>query len=425
MNSNLRAKELANHKFIKVAHAEKYQTPGVYRGNNEPFHLICPIGHDYHVRPASFMKGVRCRACNGQCPIQAEKKFRNKVSKGKFLMLSDYIKARTPVDIQCKNGHITSVTPNYFTSTRGGKCKVCSGKCSAAAKEKFTRAMVHKTGWTQLTPYKDTQTKIHVRCPAKHNLEMLPSQLIRDAVCVKCLGRTHDVASAIFYKEAKKRKYALDGEYVDNHTKINAYCPNGHKVKIKPARFLKGHGCRICAGQSTEESWERFCKTAPVVGYKIWQRTPVNSITKVAMTCPVGHKISMKSAAFMSGVRCGECHPGGFNAKRSACVYLLVSDCQQYVKCGVSNVPDSRISVLDETTPFDFVEIYRFQFKTGRAAMDVEIIVKRLFRGLRVFSNIPKPDKFDGHSEWFYMGVADVVGIKKLCVANFGIQVAN
>ncbi|MCP4614768.1 MAG: GIY-YIG nuclease family protein [Planctomycetes bacterium] len=316
--------------------------------------------------------------------------------------------------MRCPNGHEIEVSPNGFLS-RGLGCKRCSGRCPDAAEEKVLRAIAEQ-GYELVTPYVDSQTKVAVKCKNGHALLLLPSQITRKQNCIQCLGRTLEQASEKFSNNLKERGWESLGQYVNNNTPVEVRCNKGHEIPVIPVQFNKGVGCKVCAGQCPETSEKEFLALAEKLRYQV-SGEYVNNHTNVRMLCPVGHTISMRPGNFKSGKRCGECHPGGYDPEKNGYLYILKSECSNYIKVGISNVPESRLSSLEHTTPFSFSIINVYRFESGHDASDVELEVKSRYSAHCAFP--AENPTFDGYTEWYQHSDSQILTeIHSLCMGK-------
>ena len=120
----------AKEQFIELLVKEGYELISEYKNVTTKVKLRCPEGHEYSsTTPSNFKSGRRCPVCAGQCPIQAEKEFKELLTKEGYELLGEYKGALKKVKIRCNNGHeYSSTTPNSFK--KGHRCPVCAGHIS-------------------------------------------------------------------------------------------------------------------------------------------------------------------------------------------------------------------------------------------------------------------------------------------------------
>lgn len=89
-------------------------------------------------------------------------------------------------------------------------------------------------------------------------------------------------------------------------------CSCGNEKAVKSLdNFQKEAKCRKCSSnpiRNREEDLEAFIKLAQQDGYKLDPKDYVNSIRKINIECPEGHKYSVTYRTFvMRGQRCKKC----------------------------------------------------------------------------------------------------------------------
>ena len=64
--------------------------------------------------------------------------------------------------------------------------------------------------------------------------------------CSKCVGTNTEQAKTNFTNLASERGFNIIGEYINNSTKVEMICNNGHRINILPRNFTSGQGCISC-----------------------------------------------------------------------------------------------------------------------------------------------------------------------------------
>lgn len=113
------------------------------------------------------------------------------------------------------------------------------------------------------------------------------------------------------YEEVKKlfseKKYKLISKtYENNHSHVEAVCPNGHQFKITVANFKRNKGCAICSHR------KHLSQTEAVSYFKEKKYTLIseytNNHTPVKTKCPEGHLYEVRLKDFKKGYRCPQCN---------------------------------------------------------------------------------------------------------------------
>ena len=169
--------------FKELVESVGYELLSEYKGSLKKIDLRCDKGHEYKVRPNSFKSGCRCPICSGNCPIQAEKEFKELVEQEGYKLISEYIDTKTKVKIKCNKGHEYKVIPNDFKN--GNRCPICPSKYSIQAKEQFL-GLIESEGYELIDEYKGSHIKVDLRCDKGHGYKVKPSEFKRGSRCPIC-----------------------------------------------------------------------------------------------------------------------------------------------------------------------------------------------------------------------------------------------
>lgn len=122
--------------------------------------------------------------------------------------------------------------------------------------------------------------------------------------------------------------YVLQSDaYINNRTKLQTICPNGHEWWSTWDSIGQGKRCRQCylvgvekavatkkttrkskpREQHRAEMYEKFRLALKTEGYTIDTDHYINNRTKVPLFCPRGHEWSASWNQFDSGKRCKQC----------------------------------------------------------------------------------------------------------------------
>ncbi|KFZ25660.1 MAG: hypothetical protein KQ78_02153 [Candidatus Izimaplasma bacterium HR2] len=113
--------------------------------------------------------------------------FKELVESVGYALLSDYKNSQTKVKIRCNKGHEYSCsTPNNFK--KGSRCPICAGKCPIQAKENFIQTLDQEE-YELLSEYKNTKTKIKIKCNYGHEYKVMPSKFKSGQRCPICFER--------------------------------------------------------------------------------------------------------------------------------------------------------------------------------------------------------------------------------------------
>jgi len=171
----------------------------------------------------------------------------------------------------------------------------------------YIRKYAKSFGYTLLsTKYVNARTKLKFMCPKGHVFLMTWSCFQQGQRCSKgsCGKR---ITIEHIRKYAKSFGYKLlSTKYVNNNTKMEFMCPEGHVFWMRWSCFLQGRRCSksSCRKRITIEHIRKYAKS---FGYTLLSTKYVNTSTKLKFMCPKGHKFRMRWSCFLQGRRCPEC----------------------------------------------------------------------------------------------------------------------
>ncbi len=200
--------------------------------------------------------------------------------------------------------------------------------------------------------------------------------------------------------------YNMD-TYVTRDLKMEIICPEHGVFLQSPEKHLAGRTCPYCSGHARVTS-EVFLKRASEVHANryTYDTEDVKDIDKtgietfVRINCDDHGWFRQKVNNHLNGSGCRACAEYGFNTKKPASLYVLLSDCGSVVKVGITNRAVSvRLKEINKKSPFVFYVVDEFKFKTGKPALDIETSVLNIFK-----NNMGSvAEIFSGSTESFYI----------------------
>ena len=234
--------------FKHLVEHEGYELLSKYINSYIKVKIRCDKGHEYNVTPNSFKNGSRCPKCPSKYTIQAKKQFKELVDQEGYELLSDYKNTITKVKLKCPEGHEYSVKPIKFKS--GRRCPKCSGKCSEYAKEQFIQTL-DQEGYELLSGYIDMKTKVVLLCSNGHIVTSRPDHFKRGVRCPKCTGLCPIQAKEQFIQTLDQEGYKLLSDYNGIMYNVMLLCPNGHEWEVTPNNFKTHYRrCSHCSGST-------------------------------------------------------------------------------------------------------------------------------------------------------------------------------
>ena len=297
---------------------------------------------------------------------------KNSIESAGWVLHEPYINARTKMRVTCDNGHKTFITWDSWQS--GSRCKCCAGQY---IDPQIARDLITIEGWILHDEYKNAITPMAVTCPNGHNLDIKWLNWRRGIRCKYCAGQvvTHDFVQQAF----ELKGYTLLSKYVNSSTKLDIICPKGHRYTITWSSFNGGSGCNVCAGKYVYPSDVKDAFTSE--GY-ILHSEYTGCKTKMLFTCPKGHNHSITWNDWQRGSRCVYCSKTGFNPDKSASLYYLRFDIGStpYYKIGITN-RTIKERYIDEPLPYTILKEDRYLLGSY-AKQDEAAILKKHKRHL-------------------------------------------
>jgi len=291
---------------------EKLKTVILERGGNllsdyvkgkEKVTIQCENGHEFMMPPSDVKSGCWCPKCSGRCPIQAEEKLKTVILERGGILLSDYVKNNEKVTIQCENNHKFEMIPNNVKS--GQWCPKCSGHCPIQAEERLNTVILERGG-TLLSDYVKNNEKVTIQCENGHEFKITPSSVKSGCWCPKCSGKCPIQAEERLKAVILERGGTLLSDYVKNNEKVTIQCEKGHKFDMTPNSVKRGQWCPKCSGKCPIQAEERL-KTVILERGGTLLSNYVKSLEKVTIQCENDHEFKMAPSSVKSGQWCPKC----------------------------------------------------------------------------------------------------------------------
>lgn len=175
---------------------------------------------------------------------------RNEIEKEGYTLLSkSYKNSREKLDVRCPEGHVYRVNWNNFKT--GKRCPKCANKKKGQyhkLKIENINNELNKLDHLLLSEeYKDSNTKLKIKCPNGHVFEMSYSNFKTGCRCPECYNENRQIKKE---EIIKKLSFVDDIKEINNEIYVACkYCGKYHKPKRKRLlsriRFING-----------QEEWE-------------------------------------------------------------------------------------------------------------------------------------------------------------------------
>lgn len=224
----------------------------LWLGNSKPHRVICANGHLCTPRPASLQQGRGpCRTCSGTDPKAAEATFRARVEEvGGTVLEPVWLGVGEPHLVRCAEGHDCTPRPTHVRMGHG-LCKTCAGQDTRVAEARF-RKFVDELGGTVIGPWKNTHTRVRVRCRTGHGCSPLPYLVFaRGRICRTCARRDPEASWAAFHARVEELGgTVLEPTWKGALSPHKIRCSEGHESTPRPGDVGQGQGiCFKCRGR--------------------------------------------------------------------------------------------------------------------------------------------------------------------------------
>ena len=165
-----------------------------------------------------------------------------------FVLLGDYVNAKTKIDMLCPNGHGVSIAPSNFKKGRG--CSVCSKKGFEYGREAFIDAATNK-GFVVTGGYSGANSQVEVICPNGHKTTINPQSIKKGLLsCRVCSKNDPDSAEKSLIEMVESLGFELISGYRGANRDVLMRCVSGHDFLMTPKNFKAGQRCPVCKGKN-------------------------------------------------------------------------------------------------------------------------------------------------------------------------------
>lgn len=251
--------------------------------------------------------------------------------------------------------------------------------------------------------YSGSKSKLAIHCPDHGFFLKTPNKHLNGQGCPSCSGLTR-YNNKSFVKSARLVHGDVycynETDYVSSKIKIKIKCKIHGSFNQLPSEHLSGKGCPSC-GTSRVSDTNRTSKSKFVTDsisihgnkYDYSNSNYINTHVKINIYCHSHGNFRQTPNKHLSGQGCPGCAKSGFDRTKVGFLYVLRSDCGQYMKIGITNKPVQRQVQLSRSTPFSFKRIELIE-GPGEQIANLE---KEM---LSCYQPAGFAETFDGSTEW-------------------------
>jgi hypothetical protein len=232
---------------------------------NNKTHLTwqCKDGHIWDARPDCITRGRWCPKCglirgaNVRRGTIEEMQELAKQKDGRCLS-KEYIDSNTKLQWQCSKGHNFWMEPSHVKRYWCQKCAVeRRSNLRRDTIEEMQELASKKEGKCLSTVYINSKTKLKWECKEGHIWDAEPTPIKQGHWCPRCAGKAKLTIEEMQELAKQKGGKCLSTEYIDNKTKLQFQCSEGHKWYATPGKIKFGRWCPRC---KTPSIGERICR---------------------------------------------------------------------------------------------------------------------------------------------------------------------
>ena len=171
----------------------------------------------------------------------------------------------------------------------------------------YIRDEFEKEGYTLLSEeFVNSKTKMDYICSNGHRHNIRWNNWQQGDRCPTCYGNTKPTLDRIRESFEKERYTLLSKEYINNKTKLNYICRDGHKHSISWHNWIIGNRCLYCSGK-VKHTLENIRSSFEGEECILVSTKYINAFSKLDYICSSGHNHSIKWNDWQQGYRCPIC----------------------------------------------------------------------------------------------------------------------
>ena len=181
---------------------------------------------------------------------------------GYKLLSTEYLNSHTRLLIKCPNPNHKPYEVKFYSFKNGSRCPKCKSDKQSELYSftyDYVKEYIENLGYKLLSEeYQNNKTKLLIKCDKGHIYETTFDNLKRGRKCRECSGsKKHSYEEVKDYLLSFGYEL-LSNEYKDNKTKLKMKCPNGHIIDLKFNHFKSGVRCSKCKHSKGEEKIEQI-----------------------------------------------------------------------------------------------------------------------------------------------------------------------
>lgn len=279
-----------------------------YKNSKTHLNWECANGHSWMAIPEVIIKGHWCPHCYKNAPLTIEKMMEIAKSRGGECISTSYSNLKTKLKWRCSKGHIWIAKPSDVKY--GTWCPICANQMKHTISEMKEIAKSHG-GKCLSREYFNLKTKLEWECIKGHKWKAISGSIIRGSWCPHCV-KVAKLTILEMKNIAKSRNgKCLSKNYINNRSKLNWKCQNGHEWDATPDSIKSGSWCPICSSRKGKQlirgSIKEMQKIAISRGGICLSNEYINDRIKITWKCSMGHTWKARPNDIKQGRWCPYC----------------------------------------------------------------------------------------------------------------------
>ncbi|MEO7873850.1 MAG: hypothetical protein ABIT08_14775 [Bacteroidia bacterium] len=274
---------------------------------NSSYEWMCKRGHKWNSNYYWIKMGHWCARCLKE--VEKERQLENykvlAAKKGGKCLSTEYINSDNKLKWQCAKGHVWETRPSRIKTW-----------CAQCARDKTINKLLEefKTshGFILISKYKNSNEILQWRCENGHVIQAPYKNLKADYGCPKCNRekRLNQVKGYLEELNLIAKKWGgkmLSKKYINNYTKMDWQCKEGHTWSANASGIKLGSWCPTCGIVKRRNTIEEMQMLAKEHNGNCLSTSYINGHTHLKWQCEEGHTWETNPAVIANGGWCPEC----------------------------------------------------------------------------------------------------------------------
>ncbi len=215
----------------------------------------CAEGHVWSANYNNIQQGTWCPDCSGRRRQTIGDAIQIAQEKSGKCLSKQMKNSNSRLEWMCKHGHIWKTSFDKIKN-KGTWCPTCAGKTKYTI-EVMQQWAEERNGKCISKRYNNVDSKLKWKCSEGHIWGATPNTIQQGHWCQKCSGNESLTIKEMKKIASERGGKCLSTEYVNNHTKLEWQCVEGHKWKAVPSSIKRGQWCPEC----NNFLGEQICRT--------------------------------------------------------------------------------------------------------------------------------------------------------------------